>query len=52
MPNHPLAAELARDYQVTPLRRVRRAAAVLAWLVAVAAWAVLLVLETAGRYFP
>jgi hypothetical protein len=30
MPNHPLAAELARDHHATLLHRVRRAAAVLA----------------------
>jgi hypothetical protein len=52
MLNHPLAAELARDHHATPLRRVRRAATVLARSVMVAAWAVLLVLETAGRYYP
>jgi hypothetical protein len=53
MLNHHPAAELAReDHHAPRLRRVRRAATVLAWLVAVAALAALVVLETAGRYFP
>jgi hypothetical protein len=52
MPNHHPAAELARDHHATPLRRVRRAATVLAWLAVIAALAALLILETAGRYYP
>jgi hypothetical protein len=52
MPHHYPAAEFARDYHAPPVRRVRRAAAVVAWLVVVAALAALVVLETAGRYFP
>jgi hypothetical protein len=52
MLNHQLAAELARDHHATPLRRVRRAAAAVAWLVVVAALAALVVLETAGTRIP
>jgi hypothetical protein len=52
MLNYQLAADVARDHQVRPLRRVRRAATVLAWSVGVAALTALLVLETAGRYYP
>jgi hypothetical protein len=52
MVNYQLAAEFARDYQGTPLRRVRRAAAAVAWLAVVAAVAALVVLETAGTRIP
>jgi hypothetical protein len=52
MPNHHLAAEPAR-LQDPPARRLRAAATAVAWLVLLAtAVAALLVLETAGRYFP
>jgi hypothetical protein len=53
MGNHHLVVELARHLPAVPsTRRVRRPAAILGWLLAVATAAAVLVLETAGRYFP
>jgi hypothetical protein len=53
MLNHLLAVELARPHHAAPsTRRVQHALATVAWLVMVAAQAVLLVLETAGTRIP
>jgi hypothetical protein len=53
MPTHHPAAEPARHHQAPPTRRLQYAATAVAWLlVAVAALAAVLVLETAGTRIP
>lgn len=52
MGNHFLTAEPARHHPAAPTCRVWRPATIPGWLLAVATPAVVLVLETAGRYFP
>jgi hypothetical protein len=52
MPNHHPTTEPARHY-APPTRRLQYTATAVAWLVLlVAAVASLLVIETAGRYYP